>query len=187
MHTSTIMEARLGSNSAGLHRSRDPLHALIAAARTRQHRRRLLLIVIAALVIGAVNIELSGGGSPRPSSPESAASSRLFAAQTPFVGVACHIASRPSCGRIGIAVWLRTPARSVIATLNGVQVKLRNQNSGGRVVTYIGYVHLAASSLRLPSVWAGSPPRYVILHVVARRGTVTAAKTVRLQLHPGWG
>lgn len=187
MHTSTIMEAGLGSNSAGQHRSGEIFHALIAAARARQNRRRLLLIVIAALLVAALAVELSRGRPTQPSSPNSIASQRLFAAQAPFIGVACHVPNRPGCGRIGIAVWLRTRAQSVVATLDGRKVALRDESSGGRVVTYIGYVHLSATSLRLPKLWIGNPPRFLVLHVIARRGSAVATKTLRLILHPGWG
>ena len=153
-------------------------------------RRRKIAIVAGALLI-VIGIAVAAGGLRGGSFPvpqaRSATAAKLFAAEPPYVGVACRYSNSTRCGRIGIAVWFRHPPSSVDALLGKTAVTLRNTSRGGRVFTYIGYVHLSAAALGIPSFWTGVPIRYFTLQVAARRGTTAERRTFRVQLHPGWG
>lgn len=147
----------------------------------------LSLTLALALTGSGAGYTLFRASSPPPRSTP-AAVPRLFASQAPFIGVACRWANSIRCGRIGIAVWLRHPADSVTATLNGKQVLLRDETvRGGQVVTYIGYVHISPRALRLPTTWQGAPMRRLVLDVVARHGATLQRETIWVLLHPGWG
>jgi hypothetical protein len=109
--------------------------------------------------------------------------------QQPMIGVACHGANVTTCGRIGIAVWLNRPAKSVDAELAGTHLRLHAGGFGGSGPTYSeGYVHIAARSLRLPKHWYGTKPvRLLTLRLTIRYPRRIASGALRLRLRPGWG
>jgi hypothetical protein len=106
--------------------------------------------------------------------------------QPPSVGVACLRPNVTTCGRIGIAVWLAHPARSVSATVQDQSIRLTPPGPGRRHPAYwSGYTHV---SLGLPWRWFGTKPvRFVDLQLVIRYATRKATGTVRVRLRPGWG
>lgn len=113
----------------------------------------------------------------------------LGLSRPPMIGVACHQANSTSCGRVGIAVWLDHPATAVRAKLGGALIRLHAGGLGGRGPTYWeGYVHLSASTLRLPAYWYGAdPPRYLRLRLRITYPSRVATGAVRLRLNAGWG
>jgi hypothetical protein len=48
----------------------------------------------------------------------------------PYLGLRCHNPKVLRCGRVGLAVWLARPARSVTAVVHGHEVVLRTHASG---------------------------------------------------------
>ena len=86
-----------------------------------------------------------------------------------------------TCGRIGIAVWLKRPAIAAIADLAGAHIRLHAGGFGGKRPTYWeGYVRRSRQQL-------GLPVKFLRLHLVIRYTARVAKVTVRLQLRPGWG
>jgi len=118
------------------------------------------------------------------------AASTLGLAQPPSIGIACvGLPNLTTCGRIGIAVWLKHPARGAHAELDGASVRMHAGGFGGTGPTYWeGYVHIDRHRLRLPRQWFGDKPTRLLtlrLSITYRNRTGTGA--VRVQLRPGWG
>ena len=113
----------------------------------------------------------------------------LGLSRSPMIGIACHQASVTTCGRVGIAVWLRRPARGAVAVLAGQRVVLHAGGLGGVGPTYWeGYAHLNRSTLHLPTAWEGDRPvRFLRLRLAITYAGGVASGALRLQLRPGWG
>ena len=114
----------------------------------------------------------------------------LGLAQPPHLGVDCpYTANLTTCGRIGIAVWLKRPALSVDAELLGSRVRMHAGGLGGKGPKYWeGYVHIARHRLGLPARWYGNKPvKFLLLRLNIRYPAASATGSVRIQLLPGWG
>ena len=110
----------------------------------------------------------------------------LGLARAPYLGVACHEANSTTCGRVGIAVWLRGSATAVQATVRHAGVRLQREAWANGETTWIGYVHLPLRAMGLPAGWAG-PAKRLLLHLRVRRRGVWRTGTVPVLLSPGWG
>jgi hypothetical protein len=110
----------------------------------------------------------------------------LGLARTPYLGVACHQANSTTCGRVGIAVWLRGTPTEVEATVRHAGVRLRRERWANGETPWIGYVHLPLHAMGLPTGWTG-PAKRLLLHLRVRRGGVWRTGTVPVLLGPGWG
>ena len=106
--------------------------------------------------------------------------------RTPYLGVACHDANSTTCGRVGIAVWLRGTPTAVQATVRHASVRLQRKTWANRKTTWIGYVHLPLRAMGLPAGWSG-PAKRLLLHLRVRRDGVWRTGTVPVLLSPGWG
>lgn len=110
--------------------------AVIKEARRRQFRRRLAIAAAALAAAGvgfALYLELGGGAGISPSGvgPVPAATSPLRLPRVPYLGLACPSgAAYHPCERMGLAVWLRRPARSVTAVVHGHAVRLATAAGG---------------------------------------------------------
>lgn len=114
----------------------------------------------------------------------------LGLAQPPSIGVACiGQANVTTCGRIGIAVWLKRPAQAVTVRLAGFPIRLHQGGFGGVGPTYWeGYIHLPETVLRLPTHWEGAnPTRWLVLRLHIRYASGSASGSQRLLLRAGWG
>jgi hypothetical protein len=113
----------------------------------------------------------------------------------PYVGVACPEANSIACDRIGVAVWVRGPARAVRAVVAGRDVRLRPAWTDARGRAWTGYVRRAGlrdGALRVPADgrgrWFGQEaPEVRVRVVVVRRTGVAAGVTRVVALRPGWG
>jgi hypothetical protein len=78
--------------------------------------KRILAVAAAAVAAGCG----SHAGAPRaaPTAP-------LVMRQPPYLGVSCKQANSIACDRVRLAVWLRTPARRLTATIDGRTITLR--------------------------------------------------------------
>jgi hypothetical protein len=172
---------------AGTRGQRRTLFAVIAAARERARRRRRLLTLSACLVIAAAVGVIATRHAPLTPTG-SLSGSAVFAVQPPYLGVACRRLNSTGCGRVGVAVWLKHHVDQLTASVDGQRLELHDTTVGRAYVqTYIGYLHLSPRQLRLPQHWIGSPPRPMAIRLRAILHGETAARTLRLQLHPGWG
>jgi hypothetical protein len=186
-------------------------HGVIDDAR-RQHRRRrrriaaTVTLATAAIATALVPVLVDRvNRAPTPAAGPTPRPAAALLARTPYLGVHCPIENSTACERVGLAVWLRAPARTVSATIAGRRLSLSTaparafaapgQRSG---TMFVGYLEPAGIVTRLharPDAtpirwWAPSPsnapaPR-VTIRIVTRGGRafVTA---LDVPLEAGWG
>jgi hypothetical protein len=184
--------------------------ALFEEARRRARRRRrrqataLAGILALAAIAAAIVLGTPRAGRPareRPIAPTAVSPQRVLA-QAPYMGVSCRQPNSIACGRVGLAVWTRRPARTVRATVAGHQLELDDPMwSGDRVHglrrMFAGFVlhaglhgsgPLAVRVKKGSSFWEGDPPvsTDVRLLITYADGSQQAT-VVRVQLSPGWG
>lgn len=146
--------------------------------------RQPLIAVVVASVVATMG------------TPASAAAPNRLLAGPPYLGVACPVANRTSCDRVGLAVWLRKPARSVVASMGGRSFRLDDPTwSGprrnGLRRMFAGFqkpAGLRRGPLRIPTTWTGLPPvkTRVRIRVTLASGAVRTTR-VTVGLSPGWG
>jgi hypothetical protein len=140
----------------------------------------------------------------RPASPEAAAvwvpPGRLLA-RDPYLGVACGRPNRFACDRVGLAVWLRTPAVGVTATVDGRRMVLDDRQwsgpvRGGRRRMLAGFLHpagLLSGPLKIRADdaagrWTGRHPVEAGVGLLIERSPSHYVRTsLRVSLAPGWG
>ena len=118
------------------------------------------------------------------------------------MGVACPVANSIACDRVGLAVWLRRPAKTVTATIAGVPVALDWHGDRPPTATpprlrraFDGFLRPAGIVSRLhvtpvpgSTRWLGSgaPSPLVTFRVDYGDGRVAVTRE-RVQLAAGWG
>jgi hypothetical protein len=139
---------------------------------------------------------------PRTIAPEAAygEQARLLQRRPPHMGIACPGADSIACDRVGLTVWLRRPARRVVAKIDGRRLILDDPTFSGpatnglrrRFAGYLRPAGLAGGLLgrKLPpgtTRWAGVPAirAHVIINVFYADGSVGAA-AMRIRLSPRW-
>jgi hypothetical protein len=176
---------------------------LIGEAWEQHHRRRARLLVAAGIsvLVAAVIWWTSGGlgmttGDGASVSSVNARPSAVLA-RSPYMGIAvCHPSSS-TCYRVGLAVWLKRPARSVTAMSSGVSVSLnRTDRSGIQMISFvrrrefIGFFEPAGivprASLRTPDASPRSPIAAVTLTINTGHGQ-TLITRLRVPVQAGWG
>ena len=124
------------------------------------------------------------------------AETNVTLARGPYLGVSCPFANSTACDRVGLAVWLRRPARSVEATIGQRRFSLDDPKwsgpaNGGLRKMFVGFLQpagLRLGALQVPLKWAGSPPvatnvRIVVTYADGARRAVTT----KVALSGGWG
>jgi hypothetical protein len=108
------------------------------------------------------------------------------------MGVSCRKANSTTCDRVGLAVWLRHPARSITARVNGRPVRLDDPEWSNakdpRGPLYAGFLQPAGltdprDELGVPAHYEGVPPRaaWVDLRIDGE------ATGLVVPLSAGWG
>jgi hypothetical protein len=171
--------------------------ALIKEARDRQRRRRRRVAAAIGALIAVAGIAFGTsrgifGGDSTTSQPGGLPVETLASllARDPMLGVSCpYTANVTTCGRVGVAVWLKRPALAVRATVAGTALRLHERGFGGRGPTYWeGYVRLGRKQLRLPRQWFGThPARFLRLQLTVTTHDLTGSGSRKIQLRPGWG
>jgi hypothetical protein len=180
---------------------------VIKEARRRQRRRRAtvaFVIVLAALgVVVAFGrsgrpLRASGPGTGRPGPVLALDNDALFS-QPPYMGVSCGVPNSIACDRIGLTVWLRSPARAVAATIAGRTFRLDNPTWSGALhhglrTAFAGFVQPAGITTRLGVTteqgthWDGSDgPDPLVVLTIARPGQPATQAWVAVHLTAGWG
>ena len=161
--------------------------------------RLIALVCAAAVLCGGC------GNTEEPHEPASA-SKRLELQRNRhggiYMGVRCLTPNSVGCDRVGLAVWLADPAKTVVAEIEGRRLELVSpgefvpgkgtgwegtlQPAGLREPG--GPLEVAPENGRSADYWSGVKPVEAQIHLTAtyEDGT-TATKTVRTSLHPGWG
>ncbi len=124
------------------------------------------------------------------------AATKSILTRDPYLGVSCPLANSTACDRVGLAVWLRRPARSVEATVGARHFRLDDSDWSGPAHKglrrmFAGFLHpagLRRGPLHVPIKWAGSPPVATSVRVVVTYadGTRRAVRT-SVGLSAGWG
>jgi hypothetical protein len=184
---------------------------VIEAARRRQRRRRLKVAAatLAAATLATIIVSNGGGGARRSDSitwPLAAGvtveSPAAIFWQDPYMGVACHVPNWIGCDRVGLAVWLRWPARAVTATIVGARLKLDDRRWSyiahyGRhtVHVYAGFLQPAGLITRLHVIpeartetWLGNdaPSPLVRFRIDYGAGRIVVTQE-HVWLSAGWG
>lgn len=134
------------------------------------------------------------GGDVAERNPERA----LVFEREPYMGVACRRPNSIACDRVGLAVWLETPAKRLTASIAGRDVRMRTPGDfvAGRGSGWEGYLYPAGFDSGPLEVeidarggrWVGREPVYAPVRVTAYYGDGSSAtKTTRVGLRPGWG
>lgn len=113
--------------------SHGEVEAVIRDARRRQFRRRLVLgVALAATGIACAlyfGLFRAGGGAGSGSQAPSGAALPLALPRAPYAGLACGNAAG-QCDRVGLAIWVRHPARNVTALVHGQTIRLSTAAGG---------------------------------------------------------
>ena len=178
----------------------DRLRALFDEA-WRRARRRRLLIAAAAVTAAAAPIVVLGHRESAPVAPVAPVAATLALPKEPGMGVACPDANSIACDRIGIAVWLDSVPRRLVASVGGRSVALRDAHircsadpSCPRL--FLGELQPAGlldGPLKVTPDegrhrWFGRHPVEGTLTITATYGDGSrAVATRRVPLAPGWG
>jgi hypothetical protein len=119
-----------------------------------------------------------------------------------YLGVRCREANSVSCDRVGLAVWLARPAKSLVAEIEGRRVELVSPGEfvPGKGTGWEGYLQpaglldpggpleVAPEPGQPANYWSGRMPVEARIQLTATYtdGT-TARRTIRAPLRPGWG
>ena len=119
-----------------------------------------------------------------------------------YFGVRCYEPNSVSCDRVGLAVWLARPAKSLVAEIEGRRVELVSPGEfvPGKGTGWEGYLQPAGLSepggplelAREPGkpadYWSGVEPVTATIRLTATYADGSrASRTIRAPLHPGWG
>ena len=188
----------------------DAVAALFEEARRRASRRRrraafggLALVLIAAGVALVVVVGHDGSAPTRSGAPApvTVRPERVLALPS-YLGVSCPRASSIACGRVGLAIWTRGPARAVRATIAGRSFDLTDDrrfvgpHQRGQPYMFVGFLHhaglrrgpLAVRVENGRSRWTGKHPVEATLRLmITRADRSRVATSVSVPLSPGWG
>ncbi len=150
---------------------------------------------------GVVAASLSSGALPLDLAPQRVVPGDDLVIRS-YMGVSCSPANDPGCDRAGLSVTLRSPARSIDATIGGRTFPLDDPvwsgpKSGGTGRVFAGFLSPAGFGdgvLRIPGYgapgfrWTGVPPVVAPVRLDIRRadGALTTM-TIEVVLSPGWG
>jgi len=167
----------------------DVAAGVIDEARARQWRRRILgTVIVAAAGIAAVLLALVGPGGSGPvaqsiATPSTVASGTVLARQ-PYMGMACVSPTAQICNRIGVAIWLRTPAATAIARFDGKSLALDSFKSSDAPVN--GKHKFLAGFLQ-PGPFLNSGPFKALIAGMGRNGWQAPITHVNLVIDYGSG
>jgi hypothetical protein len=183
-----------------LRRKREDLCAFQARTRSVKVRCILAPALIAALAVGCGGEKVQeDGGNAQAGPPRVPAKDVL--SRDPYMGVSCRTPNSFACDRVGLAVWLRTPAARVDAAIGGRRLQLDDPEWSGRSRdgqrrTFAGFLqpaglidgplHVTADDG--PGRWIGRQPvsATVDLRIVRANGA-RSTTAVKVGLSPGWG
>jgi hypothetical protein len=153
--------------------------------------------VLATLVLVAL-----GCGSDSSNDPASELELRTNRHGGVYMGVRCREPNSVSCDRVGLAVWLKEPAETLVAQIEGRRLELVSPGEfvPGKGTGWEGNLKPAglldpASPLAVEpepghpaDYWSGRTPVEANIRLKAGYSDGSmATKTLRVSLRPGWG
>lgn len=159
-------------------------------------RRSLCCVVLVALLVTAAGC----GAGESATKPKLELRSNRHGGV--YMGVRCREPNSVSCDRVGLAIWLKEPAESLVAEIEGRRLELVSPGEfvPGKGTGWEGYLHPAGlldpggplAVAREPGqpadYWSGRKPVEATIRLTAAYADgTTASKTIRAPLHPGWG
>lgn len=164
------------------------VEAVIRDARRRQFRRRLVLGVALATGIACAlyfGLFRAGGGAGSGSQASSGPALPLTLPRTPYAGLACGNAAGP-CDRVGLAIWVRHPARSVTAVVHGQTIRLSTAAGGSAAYAknffWQGFFH----DPYVADLASGGGNMLVRIRVVSAAGSLLVGRTT-VYVSQGYG
>jgi hypothetical protein len=161
----------------------------------------LVVSALAFSVYASHPFDHSSGGAGATSEPPGTVTEAPSAvlSQAPYMGVHCAVANSIACDRVGLAVWLKRRAYSVVAWIDGRRVLLdwfgdQRIEPAGLRKAFTGYLHPAGivSSMHVQplagsDLWMGdqAPVAFVRLLIDYGRGRHVATR-LGVQLAAGW-
>jgi hypothetical protein len=156
---------------------------MTAIALPQSPRHAVRALALAAVLAGVAGTAVSLVADDRAPAPATDVAPETVLAREPYMRVACPRASATRCDRVGLAVWLKRPAREVSAMIAGRPLRLASPagiGPSGDGVMYTGYLEPAGIRSRLhvtPSsgerYWGIEPPSPgVMLRITELDGSV---------------
>jgi hypothetical protein len=157
----------------------------------------VVLPALIAACLMALGLAGCGGDEARPRA-DSGPVTRLELERAPYIGVSCPEPNSIRCDTVGLAVWLRKPARRLEATIEGRALAMRSPGDlvGPRGRGWEGYLKPAGLIDGPLTVrpeegrwyWTGRSPVHAVVRLTAHyRGGRKARTRVRVFVSPGWG
>jgi hypothetical protein len=161
-------------------------------------RHAVRAVALAAVVAGLAGTTISLLGD-RPAAPSTATvAPDAVLAREPYMGVSCPRPDTIRCDRVGLAVWLKRPARRVNATVAGRPFALDDPHwsalpGGDGRKMFAGFLQRAGVRERLhvtPSrgehYWGIEPP-FPVVTLRIDYGDRIVKTTLQVRLMSGWG
>jgi hypothetical protein len=157
--------------------------------------RRSSLCVTAIVMVALASCGSEHHAVPAPRGPLLRV---LNGQDNPYLGVSCSAPNSIACDRVGVAVRLTSPAKTVVATVGGRRLALKPIDEGMSKAntSFEGFLHPAGlrnGPLRVKprpgtDLWLGSPLVYAQVRLtVTYPGGASATWKGRVQLHAGYG
>jgi hypothetical protein len=182
---------------------------LFGEAWERQHRRHRTFAWAAAMVCAGAILSYAVLGPRPPAAPPAdfptppgtvvEAPSVVFS-QPPYMGVRCPVPNSIACDRVGLALWLKRPAYSVTASINGRLLAMNRFGdhlvSAARPRTeFDGYLRPAGivTTMHVRAVpgtttWLGDSTPFAVVWVLISYGRGRDVTThLQVPLMAGWG
>jgi hypothetical protein len=184
---------------------------LFGEAWEHRHRRRRAIASSAVAASAALILVLAysgGGGTAAPGPPGGirepsgtiVESPSAVLSQSPYMGVRCPVANSIACDQVGLAIWLKHPARSVTASIDGRRLAMdrfgdRLTSSTRPRTAFDGYLRPAGitSSMHVRPVpgtrlWLGDPTPSAAVWLLIDYGSGRHVAThLQVPLMAGWG
>jgi hypothetical protein len=158
-------------------------------------------VLAAALVAGCGDDGAQRSDGAGSTGRQARVSADELLSREPYVGVSCRISNSFACDRVGLAVWLRTPAVRVDAAIAARGLELDDPDWSGPVEDgerrmFAGFLQPAGlidGPLEVtpdagPDRWIGREPVSATVDLwIVREGGAMDATSVDVRLSPGWG
>lgn len=173
--------------------------------RQRRRRRAIVWIVLVLWGVAGLSYDVLRPRSMPPAGPQEpggtlAQSPSVVFSQPPYMGVRCSVPNSIACDQVGLAIWLKRPAYSVTASIDGRAFAMNR--FGDQLISqrrprteFDGYLRPAGivSSMHVhpvpgTSTWLGDPTPLASVWLLINYGHSGYVTThLDVPLMAGWG